>query len=86
MSPDVLQLLSAFCVPHLVVSEKKERYQFAFDLKLLLHVCVCVRVCVCARVCGGVSFTLTVPSKDQDSSLVSAGELESSEKLLTCSL
>lgn len=33
-----------------------------------------------------VNFTLTVPSKDQDSSLMSEGELESSEKCLTCSL
>lgn len=37
-----------------------------------------VYVCVC--------FTLTVPSKDQDSSLVLSGELESGEKHLTCSL
>lgn len=36
--------------------------------------------------CMCVSFTLTVPSKDQDNSLVLAGELESSKKRLTCSL
>lgn len=33
-----------------------------------------------------MSFTFTVPSKDQDSSLESFGELESREKHLTCSL
>lgn len=33
-----------------------------------------------------VDFTLTVPSKDQDSSLILEGELESRVKHLTCSL
>lgn len=76
MSFDVLQLLSTFYVPHLPVSKRNRDY-FVFDLMLLLTV-------LGGGVCVG--FTLTVPSKDQDSSLVSAGELESREKHLTCSL
>lgn len=78
MGLHIPQLLPAFRVPQLPASNKNAQM-------------VSVRVSFCFqgavnRVKKSLDFTLTVPSKDQDSSVVSEGELESSEKRLTCSL